>query len=93
MDVDVLGSHRSISDDVRERTIAKIGRLGRFAPLLEHAEVRLTHDYGAVRRDPLGLSCRAQRARSRAPWATRRRRIRSRPSTLSWRSSSTRWSG
>ena len=44
MDVDVLGSHRSIPDELRERTIAKIGRLGRLAPLLERAEVRLTHD-------------------------------------------------
>ncbi len=29
---------------VRDRTVAKIGRLGRFAPLLERAEVRLTQD-------------------------------------------------
>ena len=42
MDVDVLGSHRSIPDDVRERTVAKVGRLGRLAPLLEVAEIRLT---------------------------------------------------
>jgi ribosomal subunit interface protein len=44
MDVEVLGAHKSLSDDLRERAIAKIGRLGRFAPLLERAEVRLTHD-------------------------------------------------
>jgi ribosomal subunit interface protein len=44
MDVDILGSHKTISDDVRERTIAKLGKLGRLAPLLEHAEVRLTQD-------------------------------------------------
>jgi ribosomal subunit interface protein len=48
MDVDVLGSHRSIPDDVRERTVAKVGRLGRLAPLLEVAEVRLTKDTEAA---------------------------------------------
>src|ERR1039458_4005371 len=35
MDVDFLGSHGSLSDDLRNRAVAKIGRLGRFAPLLE----------------------------------------------------------
>jgi ribosomal subunit interface protein len=44
MVVDVLGSSRSIGDDVRERTVAKVGKLGRLAPLLEIAEVRLTKD-------------------------------------------------
>jgi ribosomal subunit interface protein len=44
MDVDVLGSHKSIPDEVRERTTLKVSRLGRIAPLLEAAEVRLTQD-------------------------------------------------
>jgi ribosomal subunit interface protein len=44
MVVDVLGSSRSIGDDVRERTVAKMVKLGRMAPLLEIAEVRLTKD-------------------------------------------------
>ncbi|MGO9342786.1 MAG: ribosome hibernation-promoting factor, HPF/YfiA family [Acidimicrobiales bacterium] len=44
MDVDFLGAQGSISEDLRERAVAKIGRLGRFAPLLERAELRLTHD-------------------------------------------------
>jgi ribosomal subunit interface protein len=44
MDVDILGSHKIIPDEVRERSIAKFGKLGRLAPLLEQAEVRLTQD-------------------------------------------------
>ena len=44
MDVDILGSHKLVPDDVRERTVAKVGKLGRLAPLLEKAEVRLTQD-------------------------------------------------
>jgi ribosomal subunit interface protein len=44
MDVDILGSHKTIPDDVRERTIAKLGKLGRLGPFLEQAEVRLTQD-------------------------------------------------
>jgi putative sigma-54 modulation protein len=44
MDVVFLGSPGSLSDDLLERARAKIARLGRFAPLLERAEVRLTHD-------------------------------------------------
>ena len=44
MDVDILGSHKIVPDDVRERTVTKVGKLGRLAPLLEKAEVRLTQD-------------------------------------------------
>ena len=44
MNVDVLGSKRSIPDDVRERTVTKVGRLGKIAPVLELAEVRLIQD-------------------------------------------------
>jgi putative sigma-54 modulation protein len=44
MDVVFLGSHGSVPEDLRDRAVAKIGRLGRFAPLLERAELRLTHD-------------------------------------------------
>ena len=60
MDVDILGSHK-IHPGRRPGacTVAKIGRLGRFAPLLERAEVRLTHDSDRSARDPLGLSRRA----------------------------------
>ena len=42
--MDILGSHKIVPDDVRERTVAKVGKLGRLAPLLEQAEVRLTQD-------------------------------------------------
>jgi ribosomal subunit interface protein len=45
MVVDVLGSHKTIPEEVRDRTTAKVGRLGRLAPLLEVAEVRLTQDH------------------------------------------------
>jgi len=48
MDVDVLGSHKSIPEEVRDRTVVKVGRLGRFAPLLEAAEVRLIEDRDQV---------------------------------------------
>jgi putative sigma-54 modulation protein len=44
MFVDVLGSNKSVPDSVRERTVAKVGRLGKLAPLLEEAEVRLIKD-------------------------------------------------
>jgi len=44
MNVDVLGSHKSVPDAVKERTVAKVGRLGKIAPLLEEAEVRLKKD-------------------------------------------------
>ena len=44
MDVDVLGSQRTITDDVRERTVTKIGRLGKLAPVLEVAQVRFSND-------------------------------------------------
>ncbi|MFZ0665221.1 MAG: HPF/RaiA family ribosome-associated protein [Acidimicrobiales bacterium] len=40
--VDVLGSNGSIADDVREKAVTKVGKLGKLAPLLEEAEVRLT---------------------------------------------------
>jgi ribosomal subunit interface protein len=40
--VDVLGSGRSVTDDVREKTVFKVGKLGKLAPLLEEAEIRLT---------------------------------------------------
>jgi ribosomal subunit interface protein len=44
MNVDVLGSHRMIPDDVRERTVTKVRKLGRLAPVLEAAEVRFSQD-------------------------------------------------
>jgi len=42
--VDVLTSSKSVPDDVREKTVAKVGKLGRMAPVLEVAEVRLIKD-------------------------------------------------
>jgi ribosome-associated translation inhibitor RaiA len=44
MDVDVLVSHKTIPDEVRERTVTKLRKLGKLAPLLEVAEVRLLED-------------------------------------------------
>jgi len=44
MNVDVLGSHKAIPDDIRAKTLAKVERLGRIAPVLEAAEVRVSQD-------------------------------------------------
>ena len=42
MDVFVLGRKQTVPDEVRSLAQAKVGRLGRLAPVLERAEVRLT---------------------------------------------------
>jgi ribosomal subunit interface protein len=44
MEIDFLGSSRSVPIEIRDRTVAKVGRLGRLAPLLEEAEIRLIQD-------------------------------------------------
>ena len=47
MDVSVLGRKDMVPDEVRAMAHAKVARLGRLTPVLEHAEVRLTEDPAA----------------------------------------------
>ncbi|HUY63871.1 MAG TPA: ribosome-associated translation inhibitor RaiA [Acidimicrobiales bacterium] len=47
MDVQVLGRKASVPDEVRVQARAKVAKLGRLAPVLERAEVRLTEDRDA----------------------------------------------
>jgi len=47
LDVDVVGRRQEVPDEVRERAKAKVAKLGRLAPVLEHAEVRLSEDRDA----------------------------------------------
>ena len=44
MEVSVLGRKDTVPDEVRALAHAKVAKLGRFNPVLEHAEVRLTED-------------------------------------------------
>ena len=44
MDVYVLGRKETVPDEVRQVVHAKVAKLGRLNPVLEHAEVRLTED-------------------------------------------------
>jgi ribosomal subunit interface protein len=47
LDVDVVGRKDEVPDDLRERAKAKVAKLGRLAPVLERAEVRLAVDRDA----------------------------------------------
>jgi putative sigma-54 modulation protein len=47
VDVDIFGSKDRIPEPVRSLAAAKVAKLGRRAPVLEHAEVRLTEDADA----------------------------------------------
>ena len=47
MDVDVVGRRDEVPDEVRARAKAKVEKLGRLAPVLERAEVRLAEDRDA----------------------------------------------
>ncbi len=47
MDVDVVGRKDEVPDEVRARAKAKVEKLGRLAPVLERAEVRLAEDRDA----------------------------------------------
>ena len=47
MDVDVVGRKDEVPDEVRARAKAKVEKLGRLAPVLERAEVRLAEDRAA----------------------------------------------
>ncbi|HUO48755.1 MAG TPA: ribosome-associated translation inhibitor RaiA [Acidimicrobiales bacterium] len=47
MDVDVVGRKDEVPDELRERAKAKVAKLGRLAPVLERAEVRLAEDRDA----------------------------------------------
>ena len=45
MDVDILGSHKTISDDVRERTIAKLGKLHGFTLPADRLRVAVNDEF------------------------------------------------
>jgi ribosomal subunit interface protein len=47
VDVDVFGRKSAVPEQVRERARAKVAKLGKLAPVLEHAEVRLAEDRDA----------------------------------------------
>src|SRR3974390_2948289 len=47
LDVDVVGRKDEVPDEMRERAKAKVAKLGRLAPVLERAEVRLAEDRDA----------------------------------------------
>jgi len=47
VEVDVVGRKDEVPDDVRARAKAKVEKLGRIAPVLERAEVRLAEDRDA----------------------------------------------
>ena len=47
MDVDIVGRKDEVPDEVRARAKAKVEKLGRLAPVLERAEVRLAVDRDA----------------------------------------------
>lgn len=47
MDVDVSGRKTAVPDEIRSQAQAKLSKLGRLAPILEHAEVRLGQDRDA----------------------------------------------
>lgn len=47
MDVDIVGRKGEVPDEVRARAKAKVEKIGRLAPVLERAEVRLAEDRDA----------------------------------------------
>jgi ribosomal subunit interface protein len=47
VDVAVVGCKGSVSEELRTLAQAKVAKLGRLAPVLERAEVRLTEDQEA----------------------------------------------
>ncbi|MHB8682434.1 MAG: ribosome hibernation-promoting factor, HPF/YfiA family [Acidimicrobiales bacterium] len=47
MDVDVRGRKATVTDGVRAQAQTKVAKLGRLAPVLERAEVRLSEDRDA----------------------------------------------
>jgi len=47
LDVDIVGRKDDVPDELRVRAKAKVERLGRLAPVLERAEVRLAEDRDA----------------------------------------------
>jgi putative sigma-54 modulation protein len=47
LDVDIVGRKDEVPDEVRARAKAKVEKLGRLAPVLERAEVRLAEDRDA----------------------------------------------
>ena len=47
MDVKVFGRRSAVPETVRARAHSKIAKLGKLAPVLEHAEVRLAEDRDA----------------------------------------------
>jgi ribosome hibernation promoting factor len=47
LNVDVVGRRDDVPDEVRARAKAKVEKLGRLAPVLERAEVRLSEDRDA----------------------------------------------
>jgi putative sigma-54 modulation protein len=44
VDVFVLGRKQTVPDEVRTLAEQKVAKLGRLAPVLDHAEVRITED-------------------------------------------------
>ena len=44
VDVFVLGRRRTVPDEVRSLAETKVAKVGRLAPVLDHAEVRITED-------------------------------------------------
>ena len=44
MDVDVRARKSTVPDEVRQQAQAKVAKLGRMAPILERAQVRLAED-------------------------------------------------
>ena len=47
MDIAVLGRKAVVPDGVREHARTKVAKLGKLAPVLERAEVRLGEDHDA----------------------------------------------
>jgi putative sigma-54 modulation protein len=47
VDVNVIGRRSAVPETVRARARAKVAKLGKLAPALEHAEVRLAEDHDA----------------------------------------------
>jgi putative sigma-54 modulation protein len=47
VDVAILGRKETAPDEIRVLACAKVAKLGRMAPVLERAEVRLSEDRGA----------------------------------------------
>jgi ribosomal subunit interface protein len=47
VDVDVFGRRSAVPEQVRARARSKVAKLGKLAPVLEYAEVRLAEDRDA----------------------------------------------